>query len=96
MLPSIYIVAMTPFFIASVDINVCTHFEGNDMERIEQRDAPYVHCVITNKLIVTIIENNGGKARYRPVKGKGSHLARFVFEHKLRMTGKQLDLAGIV
>ena len=66
------------------------------MERIEQRDAPDIRCVIANKLIVTIIENNGGKTRYRPVKGKRSYLAHFVFEHKLRMSGKQLDLTGIV
>ena len=96
MLPSVYIVAMTPFFIAPVDINVRTHLEGNDMERIEQRNTPDIRSTITNKLIVTIIENNGGKARYRPVKGKGSHLARFVFERKVSVPGKQLDLAGII
>ena len=96
MLSSIFIVAMTPFFIAPVDINVRTHLEGDDMERIEHRDALYVRCVVANKFVVAIVENNGGKTGYRPVKGKRSYLAHFVFEHKIRMSGKQLDLTGIV
>ncbi len=69
MLSSINAIATTSFLITSVDIDVRTHLKGNDMECIEQRDAPYVRCVITNKLIVAIIENNGRETRYRSVKG---------------------------
>lgn len=58
MLSSIFIVAMAPFFIAPIDINVRTHLEGNDMERIEQRNALYVRCVVANKFVVAIVENN--------------------------------------
>ena len=59
MLSAIPVVAMTPFAIASIDINVRTHFERNDMERIKQHDALYVHGIVSNELIVAIIENNG-------------------------------------